>query len=226
MTAGRGARIESYPNSVCRLPVTEPPSTVSSLTCEITGRRNRSATAAQSTAPPPSADCWPNSTRSAPSFSSAPASAPAVPRRSAPSSEESEMSTARSAPIARGLLQLQRLLDRVRVEVRDRELDRPVQPLRTRIEAPAGGRIGNCFHTYGDLHGARDSSRRARLGIAGTRGYGGPMRRLISIAVGALALACTSTSAAKSGVPALLFPVVGPVTYTNDFGQARPGGPH
>ena len=27
-------------------------------------------------------------------------------------------------------------------------------------------------------------------------------------------------------MPPLLFPVVGPVTYTNDFGQPRPGGPH
>lgn len=27
-------------------------------------------------------------------------------------------------------------------------------------------------------------------------------------------------------MPALLFPVVGPVTYTDDFGQPRPGGPH
>jgi hypothetical protein len=52
------------------------------------------------------------------------------------------------------------------------------------------------------------------------------MRRLIPVLVAAGALACTSTSAAKSGVPPLLFPVVGPVTYTNDFGQARPGGPH
>ena len=52
------------------------------------------------------------------------------------------------------------------------------------------------------------------------------MRRLIPVLVVALALACAGTSAAKSGVPPLLFPVVGPVTYTNDFGQARPGGRH
>jgi len=52
------------------------------------------------------------------------------------------------------------------------------------------------------------------------------MRRLIPILVVAFALACVSTSAAASGVPPLLFPVVGQVTYTNDFGQARPGGPH
>ena len=52
------------------------------------------------------------------------------------------------------------------------------------------------------------------------------MRRLIPFVVVALALAATGASAAKSGVPPLLFPVVGQVTYTNDFGQARPGGPH
>jgi hypothetical protein len=52
------------------------------------------------------------------------------------------------------------------------------------------------------------------------------MRGLIPALVATLALACTGTSAAKSGVPPLLFPVVGSVTYTNDFGQARAGGGH
>lgn len=52
------------------------------------------------------------------------------------------------------------------------------------------------------------------------------MRRLIPVLVAALALASAGTSAAKSGVPPLLFPVIGQVTYTNDFGQARPGGSH
>jgi hypothetical protein len=52
------------------------------------------------------------------------------------------------------------------------------------------------------------------------------MRRLIPVLVACLSLICVSTSAATSGVPPLLFPVVGPVTYTNDFGQARPGGTH
>ena len=52
------------------------------------------------------------------------------------------------------------------------------------------------------------------------------MRRLIPVLVAALALVCVGTSAAKGGVPPLLFPVVGAVTYTNDFGQARGGGPH
>jgi hypothetical protein len=35
-----------------------------------------------------------------------------------------------------------------------------------------------------------------------------------------------AAAGAKSTVPPLLFPVVGPVTYTDDFGQARPGGRH
>jgi hypothetical protein len=52
------------------------------------------------------------------------------------------------------------------------------------------------------------------------------MRRLIPVLMAAVALACASTSAATTGVPPLIFPVVGPVTFTNDFGQARPGGPH
>jgi Peptidase family M23 len=52
------------------------------------------------------------------------------------------------------------------------------------------------------------------------------MRRLIPPLVAAVALACAGTSSAGNGVPPLLFPVVGAVTYTNDFGQARSGGRH
>jgi hypothetical protein len=74
----------------------------------------------------------------------------------------------------------------------------------------------------------------ARVTLSGARGLAsveqtdtvGRMRRLIPGLVVALALVCVSASAATSGVPALLFPVVGPVTYTNDFGQPRAGGPH
>jgi hypothetical protein len=51
------------------------------------------------------------------------------------------------------------------------------------------------------------------------------MRCLLPVLV-AVALVCAGTSDAKNGVPPLLFPVVGAVTYTDDFGQARPGGPH
>lgn len=51
------------------------------------------------------------------------------------------------------------------------------------------------------------------------------MWRLVPVLV-ALALVCASTSAARNGVPPLLFPVVGTTTYTDDFGQARTGGTH
>ena len=52
------------------------------------------------------------------------------------------------------------------------------------------------------------------------------MRRLTPVLVALAALACATASTAKTGVPQLLFPVVGAVTYTNDFGDARAGGTH
>jgi Peptidase family M23 len=52
------------------------------------------------------------------------------------------------------------------------------------------------------------------------------MRRLAPVLVVAAALACAGTSAAKNVVPPLLFPVVGAVSYTNDFGQPRGTGVH
>jgi hypothetical protein len=52
------------------------------------------------------------------------------------------------------------------------------------------------------------------------------MRAGLYLAILVTGLACAGTAAAKSGVPPLLFPVVGQVTYTDDFGQARPGGTH
>jgi peptidase M23-like protein len=52
------------------------------------------------------------------------------------------------------------------------------------------------------------------------------MRARLYLAVLGVALTCVTAASAKSTVPSLLFPVVGPVTYTNDFGQARPGGRH
>jgi Peptidase family M23 len=55
------------------------------------------------------------------------------------------------------------------------------------------------------------------------------MRARLYLAVFAVALTCVaaaSAASAKSIVPAFLFPVVGPVTYTNDFGQPRGGGKH
>jgi hypothetical protein len=52
------------------------------------------------------------------------------------------------------------------------------------------------------------------------------MRAGLYLAVLVAALVGAGPSSAKNGVPPLLFPVVGPVTYADDFGQARPGGPH
>jgi Peptidase family M23 len=52
------------------------------------------------------------------------------------------------------------------------------------------------------------------------------MRARLYLAVLVAALTCAAAASAQSSVPPLLFPVVGPVTYTNDFGQARPGGRH
>jgi hypothetical protein len=51
------------------------------------------------------------------------------------------------------------------------------------------------------------------------------MRARLYLAVLVLALVCVATSAAKNGVPPLLFPVVGAVTYHDDFGDARSDGP-
>jgi hypothetical protein len=52
------------------------------------------------------------------------------------------------------------------------------------------------------------------------------MRARLYLAVAVAALVCVAAAQAKSTVPPLLFPVVGAVEYTNDFGQPRGGGPH
>jgi hypothetical protein len=52
------------------------------------------------------------------------------------------------------------------------------------------------------------------------------MRARLYLAAVAIALSCVSAASAQGSVPSLVFPVVGPVSYTNDFGQLRPGGPH
>src|SRR5207247_7949728 len=48
---------------------------------------------------------------------------------------------------------------------------------------------------------------------------------LLLLLLAALALGAASAHAGN-GVPTLVFPVVGQVQYTDDFGQPRPGGPH
>jgi hypothetical protein len=52
------------------------------------------------------------------------------------------------------------------------------------------------------------------------------MRARCYLAVAALALVFVATSAARTTVPPILFPVVGAVDYHDDFGEARAGGPH
>jgi len=60
------------------------------------------------------------------------------------------------------------------------------------------------------------------------------MRRHRTTARGVLLLFCllgiavpaTAAPPKKAAVPTLIFPVAGPTTYTDDFGQARPGGTH
>jgi hypothetical protein len=52
------------------------------------------------------------------------------------------------------------------------------------------------------------------------------MRARCYIAASVLALVFVATSAAKTTVPPLLFPVVGAVSYHDDFGEPRSGGPH
>jgi hypothetical protein len=49
-------------------------------------------------------------------------------------------------------------------------------------------------------------------------------RRVLLLVCGALVFAAPAAAASK--VPPLLFPVAGPTTYTDDFGQPRPGGVH
>jgi hypothetical protein len=51
------------------------------------------------------------------------------------------------------------------------------------------------------------------------------MRNLF-VLIGALMLATGAASAPGKGVPRLIFPVVGTTTYTDDFGDPRPGGTH
>jgi hypothetical protein len=49
---------------------------------------------------------------------------------------------------------------------------------------------------------------------------------LLLLLIAAAATGAVSARAAKGGVPPLIFPVVGQVSYTDDFGDPRPGGRH
>jgi murein DD-endopeptidase MepM/ murein hydrolase activator NlpD len=50
--------------------------------------------------------------------------------------------------------------------------------------------------------------------------------RIFLVLITTLSLAAGAAAAPTKGVPRLIFPVVGTVTYTDDFGQPRAGGPH
>ena len=49
---------------------------------------------------------------------------------------------------------------------------------------------------------------------------------LLLLIIAAATTGAAAARAAKGGVPPLIFPVVGQVSYTNDFGDPRPGGRH
>jgi hypothetical protein len=49
---------------------------------------------------------------------------------------------------------------------------------------------------------------------------------LLLVAGSAATVAATATGGRGGSVPQLVFPVVGPVSYVDDFGDPRPGGPH
>jgi hypothetical protein len=71
-----------------------------------------------------------------------------------------------------------------------------------------------------------DSIQPAPLGIGGTGRYGACAMRSLAPILVALALAAATAATATSAVPRILFPVVGPVAYTDDFGEPRGGLKH
>jgi hypothetical protein len=50
--------------------------------------------------------------------------------------------------------------------------------------------------------------------------------RILPVLILVLSLVAGAAAAPTKGVPRLIFPVVGPVAYQDDFGQPRAGGPH
>jgi hypothetical protein len=119
------------------------------------------------------------------------------------------------------------------VERVQRQLSRSVEALALRVDPPRAGRLGNLLHADSDLHIGGHSTRADGLAYApfskgsATLGTLLPSRStarcalvalLLLVAIpGGLAVGATH----GSGVPRLLFPVVGPATYTDDFGDAR-----
>jgi hypothetical protein len=50
--------------------------------------------------------------------------------------------------------------------------------------------------------------------------------RILPVLIVALTFVASAAGSPAKSVPKLVFPVVGPVTYSDDFGQPRAGGPH
>src|SRR5207249_5016746 len=137
--------------------------------------------------------------------------------------------------LAVGLLEPQRLLDRVHVEWVERALAGAVEPLRLWVDPGVGGRFGHVFRANGDLHAAETLQARR---IARVRDFGREpepvssrrttARALLLLASATLLTIAAGASAAGSGKPPvkIIFPLLGRATYTDDFGEARPGGPH
>jgi hypothetical protein len=59
-----------------------------------------------------------------------------------------------------------------------------------------------------------------------TRHQTGARGVLLLLCVLGFAGSASATGSPKGPVPALIFPVAGPATYVDDFGEARPGGAH
>ena len=223
----------------------------------------------QSTAPSESDACWPNSTRSAPSRSSAFASTALVATRSDPASrlvgDEHGAVCSHRETLAQGfgcpfwthgdendlalagrVAQAQSLLDRVRVERIETGLAGAVETHRAGIDAlrPA---LGNLLDADGNLHRAKTLTARASFSASNKHrqtllGSGAPSanfgvvdfrrktaRGLIFAAAAASAVGVAGgvASAQSDGpVPRLIFPIVGSVAWSNDFGAARYSGSH
>jgi hypothetical protein len=124
----------------------------------------------------------------------------------------------------------------VHVEGVERELAGAVEALAPGVDPPRAGCFGNLLHTDSDLHIGGHSTRAGGLAYARFSARGAtlgtllPSRSTARCAFVALLLlvapAGLATGASRGSVPRLLFPVVGPATYYDDFGEPRGALPH
>ena len=130
------------------------------------------------------------------------------------------------------VLELQPLLDRVRVELVQRAGDAPVEPKGLGIEALGSGGVRNLLHADGHFHGGDPirsrSNGRLPKGLlpSATSDANRSLwlsHRTTARGVLLLLLIGVFTGTANAGVPEVTaFPVVGNVTYTNDLADPRP----